>query len=212
MRLYNAAIKDRALTYAWFFLIYLIHIAFCVWAAVSPPLIYKNDWGHSGFITGIGAFDKSTFVGVVYMIGGGLWSLEALWSIWVLKTVRMPCSTDTPPGWACFAWGSHSCAAGVAVSRLVPRALRCPALHGRQQPRLPFSCREYSFVHQASSHKWNAVQSHGFAVTWPVTSWHLSRSDCPRLRSQLWQLHVRAGVLHLPWGRRRGAAEAGGCD
>lgn len=87
MRLYNASKNDRALTYAWFFLMYLVHIAFCTWAAISPPLIYSHDWGHAGFITGIDAFDDSTFVGVVYMIGGGLWAIEVLWSIWVLKVV-----------------------------------------------------------------------------------------------------------------------------
>ena len=98
-RVYNAAIKDRAFTYAWFFLFFLIHIAFCIWAAVSPPLIYKEDWGHAGFITGISAFNNSNgktsiFVGVCYMVGGGLWSLEALWSVWVLKVV----SASTPFG------------------------------------------------------------------------------------------------------------------
>lgn len=87
IRVYNASRNDRAFTYAWFFLTFLVHIAFCVWASVSPPLIYKNDWGHAGFITGIGAFDSSNFVGVVYMIGGSLWALEAVWSIWVIKTV-----------------------------------------------------------------------------------------------------------------------------
>ena len=33
-RLHNAAIKDRALTYAWFFLAYLLHIIWCIWSAI----------------------------------------------------------------------------------------------------------------------------------------------------------------------------------
>ena len=89
-RLYNAAIKDRAVTYAWFFLMYLIHIAFCIWSAVSPPLPGANDWSHTGFIACIKAFHASKFVGVVYTIGGVFWALESLWSLWVLKSV---CST-----------------------------------------------------------------------------------------------------------------------
>ncbi len=93
-RLYNAAIKDRAVTYAWFFLMYLIHIAFCVWSAVSPPLPGANDWSHTGFIACIKAFNASKFVGVLYTIGGVLWALEALWSLWVLKTVCSPVSTS----------------------------------------------------------------------------------------------------------------------
>lgn len=94
-RLYNAAIKDRAVTYAWFFLFYLIHIAFCIWSAVSPPLPGANDWSHTGFIACIKAFHASKFVGVLYTIGGVFWALESLWSFWVLKTVRgcLACAT-----------------------------------------------------------------------------------------------------------------------
>ena len=33
-RLYNAAKKDAAFTYAWFFLAYLVHIFWCIWSAV----------------------------------------------------------------------------------------------------------------------------------------------------------------------------------
>ena len=40
-RLYNAAKKDAAFTYAWFFLAYLVHIFWCIWSAVCafPPLL-----------------------------------------------------------------------------------------------------------------------------------------------------------------------------
>lgn len=87
MRIYNVAIRDRALVYAWFFLMFGVHIAFCIWSAISPPLPFINDWSHTGFVTCIKAFDKNTFVGVVYVIGGALWSIESLWSIWAIKTV-----------------------------------------------------------------------------------------------------------------------------
>ena len=87
-RLYNAAIKDRAVTYAWFFLFYLVHIAFCIWSAVSPPLPGANDWSHTGFIACIQAYHASNIVSVLYTSGGVFWALESLWSFWVLKTVR----------------------------------------------------------------------------------------------------------------------------
>ena len=77
MRIYNVAIRDRALVYAWFFLMFAVHIAFCIWSAISPPLPFTNDWSHAGFVTCVKAFDKNTFVGVVYVIGGVLWSLES---------------------------------------------------------------------------------------------------------------------------------------
>jgi hypothetical protein len=54
-RLYNAAIKDRAFTYAWFFLMFAAHIIFCIWSAVSPPLPLGNAWSHTGFILGVQA-------------------------------------------------------------------------------------------------------------------------------------------------------------
>ena len=44
--------------------------------------------GSHSFIRSLKGFDKSTFVGVVYIIGGVLWSMESLWSIWAYKTVR----------------------------------------------------------------------------------------------------------------------------
>jgi len=90
MRIYNLAQKDRALWYAWFFLAFAVHIAFCIWSAISPPLPFTNDWSHTGFVTCIKAFDANTFVGVVYVIGGVLWSLESLWSLWAMKTVNPP--------------------------------------------------------------------------------------------------------------------------
>jgi hypothetical protein len=34
------------------------------------------------------AFGSNTFTGIVYVVGGSLWTLESLWSIWCLKGVR----------------------------------------------------------------------------------------------------------------------------
>ena len=88
--MYNATIKDRAFTYAIFFLFFCVHIIFCVWSAISPPLPFSNDWSHTGFICGIKAFGSNTFTGIVYVIGGSLWTLESLWSLWCLKGVSSP--------------------------------------------------------------------------------------------------------------------------
>lgn len=89
MRVYNAAIKDKAFAYAIFFLFFCVHIIFCVWSAISPPLPFSNDWSHTGFICGIKAFGSNTFTGIVYVIGGALWTLESLWSMWCIKSVRI---------------------------------------------------------------------------------------------------------------------------
>jgi len=89
MRVYNAAIKDRAFTYAVFFLFYFIHIIFCVWSAISPPLPFSNDWSHTGFMCAIKAFSSNTFTGVIFIIGACLWTVETLWSLWCLKMVSI---------------------------------------------------------------------------------------------------------------------------
>ena len=39
--------------YAVFFLTFAIHVAFCIWSAISPPLPLTNDWSHTGFVTSI---------------------------------------------------------------------------------------------------------------------------------------------------------------
>lgn len=85
--MYNAAIKDRAFTYAVFFLFFFIHIIFCVWSAISPPLPFSNDWSHTGFMCAIKAFGSNTFTGVIFIIGACFWTLETLWSFWCLKMV-----------------------------------------------------------------------------------------------------------------------------
>ena len=90
MRIYNLAIRDRALMYAFFYLMYIIHISFCVFAAVSPPMPFVSDWSLAGFITCVKGFNKKTFIGVVYVIGGAFWTVEAAWSFWSLTYVRNP--------------------------------------------------------------------------------------------------------------------------
>jgi hypothetical protein len=39
-RLYNACKNDSALMFAWFFLVYLFHILFCIYAAVAPSGLF----------------------------------------------------------------------------------------------------------------------------------------------------------------------------
>jgi hypothetical protein len=85
-RLYNAMRKDRALTFAWFFLMYMVHIAWCIFAAISPPIFIKGN-SLTGFLSFIKALDKDTVIGIMYLVGCILWVLEALVSIVVLQRV-----------------------------------------------------------------------------------------------------------------------------
>eukprot|EP00245_Coleochaete_scutata_P001497 TRINITY_DN11839_c0_g1_i1.p1 TRINITY_DN11839_c0_g1~~TRINITY_DN11839_c0_g1_i1.p1 ORF type:complete len:312 (+),score=52.02 TRINITY_DN11839_c0_g1_i1:185-1120(+) len=86
-RLYNAFRKDRALTFAWFFLMYLIHLAFCIFAAVSPPFLFKSR-SLTGLIAVLQIFsDGKTIAGIFYATGFCLWTVECLISLYVLKNV-----------------------------------------------------------------------------------------------------------------------------
>mmetsp|Transcript_22952 Transcript_22952/g.63706 ORF Transcript_22952/g.63706 Transcript_22952/m.63706 type:complete len:345 (+) Transcript_22952:188-1222(+) len=80
LRLYNATMRDRAITFGWFFLMYLIHVAFCFWAAVAPPL-GTSAMSFTGVFSTLKAFNGGVGFGVMYIIGTVLWGLEALWSL-----------------------------------------------------------------------------------------------------------------------------------
>jgi secretory carrier-associated membrane protein len=85
MRLYGAAIKDRALSYAAFFIFFAAHLVFCAWSAVGPP--FASGDSHTGIIVGVSHLSSNVFSGVVYLIGGVLWGLESLWSLWAARAV-----------------------------------------------------------------------------------------------------------------------------
>ncbi|KAL9665049.1 hypothetical protein QQ045_020458 [Rhodiola kirilowii] len=85
--LYRAMRTDSALKFGQFFLFYMFHIAFCVFAAVAPPIIFK---GHSltYFLTNRLTTFRFRFQ-VFYSIGFGLFTTESLMSIWVIQQVYM---------------------------------------------------------------------------------------------------------------------------
>ena len=47
----------------------------------------KNSWSFAGFATAIVAFDIRAFLGIIYIVGSCLWTLEALLSLWCFKVV-----------------------------------------------------------------------------------------------------------------------------
>ncbi|PIA28924.1 hypothetical protein AQUCO_06500039v1 [Aquilegia coerulea] len=86
--LYRAMRTDSALKFGWFFLFYVIHIGFCIFAAVGAPLIFKGN-SLTGILPAIVAFTQDAFVGVIYFIGFGLFCVESVISIWVIQQVYM---------------------------------------------------------------------------------------------------------------------------
>ncbi|XP_022764041.1 secretory carrier-associated membrane protein 1-like isoform X2 [Durio zibethinus] len=64
--LYHAMRTDSALKFGWFFLFYLLHIGFCIFAAVAPPIIFKGK-SLAGILPAIDIFSDHALVGQVYM-------------------------------------------------------------------------------------------------------------------------------------------------
>lgn len=86
--LYRAFRTESAFKYTRFFLFYLLHIGFCIYAAVAPPLIFKGK-SLTGILPAIDVLDKHALVGIFYFIGFGLFTLESVLSIWVIQQVYM---------------------------------------------------------------------------------------------------------------------------
>ncbi|XP_020091956.1 secretory carrier-associated membrane protein 2-like isoform X1 [Ananas comosus] len=86
--LYRAMRTESALKFGWFFLFYLLHICFCIYSAVAPPVIFKGK-SLTGILPAIDVIGNSVIVGIFYFVGFGLFCLESLLSIWVIQQVYM---------------------------------------------------------------------------------------------------------------------------
>lgn len=82
--LYRAMRTDSALKFGWFFLSYMFHIAFCVFAAVAPPIVFKGK-SLTGILPAIDVLSDHAISGIFYFIGFAFFTLESLISIWVIQ-------------------------------------------------------------------------------------------------------------------------------
>eukprot|EP00271_Cylindrocystis_brebissonii_P011289 TRINITY_DN2842_c0_g1_i2.p1 TRINITY_DN2842_c0_g1~~TRINITY_DN2842_c0_g1_i2.p1 ORF type:complete len:253 (+),score=30.33 TRINITY_DN2842_c0_g1_i2:82-840(+) len=86
-RLYLAMRKDGALSFAIFFIFYLIHCAFVIFASVAPPIFFKGG-SLTGVWTSLEIFaDGHGGVGILYALGASFFILESLLSLFVLQQV-----------------------------------------------------------------------------------------------------------------------------
>ncbi|XP_072974194.1 secretory carrier-associated membrane protein 4-like isoform X1 [Typha angustifolia] len=86
--LYRAMRTDSALKFGWFFLFYLIHIGFCILAAIAPPIVFHGR-SLTGILAAIDTLSDNGLVGIFYLIGFAFFCLETLISLWVLEKVYM---------------------------------------------------------------------------------------------------------------------------
>ncbi|XP_074272159.1 secretory carrier-associated membrane protein 1-like isoform X1 [Silene latifolia] len=84
--LYRAFRTESAMNFTWFFLFYVIHILFVIFAAVAPPVVFKGK-SLAGILPAIDLIGSNVLVGIFYFVGFGLFCLEALISIWVIQQV-----------------------------------------------------------------------------------------------------------------------------
>ncbi|XP_042440754.1 secretory carrier-associated membrane protein 2-like [Zingiber officinale] len=84
--LYRAMRIDSALSFGWFFIFYLIHLAFCIYSAVAPPFPFKGK-SLTGFLPAMDVIGDNAIVGIFYFIGFGFFCLESLISLWVIQVM-----------------------------------------------------------------------------------------------------------------------------
>ncbi|GER26303.1 secretory carrier membrane protein [Striga asiatica] len=86
--LYRAMRTDSALNFGWFFLSYVFHICFCVFATVAPPMIFRGK-SLTGIFPAIDLLSENILVGIFYFVGFGFFCIESLISIWLIQQVYM---------------------------------------------------------------------------------------------------------------------------
>ncbi|KAL2331734.1 hypothetical protein Fmac_019315 [Flemingia macrophylla] len=86
--LYRATRSDSALRFGWFFLSYAVHILFCVFSTIAPPMVFKGK-SLTGILPAFEILDYNLLVAILYFIGFGLFCIESLLSIWVIQQVYM---------------------------------------------------------------------------------------------------------------------------
>jgi len=84
--LYRAMRSESALKFGWFFLFYAIHIGFCGLAAIAPPIVFKGK-SLAGLLPAISLFSSKLIVGIFYIVGFALFTLETLLSCTVFVQV-----------------------------------------------------------------------------------------------------------------------------
>ncbi|KAF7150140.1 hypothetical protein RHSIM_Rhsim02G0120700 [Rhododendron simsii] len=86
--LYRAFRTESAMKFGWFFLFYLLHLGFCIFAAVAPPIVFKGK-SLAGILPAINIIGDSAIVGILYFVGFGLFCLESVISVYVIQQVYM---------------------------------------------------------------------------------------------------------------------------
>jgi secretory carrier-associated membrane protein len=99
-RLYMAAKNDSGLKFGWFFLMYLGHLAFMVYACISPSGTAGDRWSLAGVMVLKDALKEDKVLGGFYALAFSLFVADAILSIVAMRLV-----------WTSFRAGGHSASA-----------------------------------------------------------------------------------------------------
>lgn len=83
-RLYSACKNDSALSYLWFFVVYLVHIAFCLYAFIGMT---ETKYSLAGVSNASQAMAESGAVGAIYAFGAALFGADLVLSVYALRMV-----------------------------------------------------------------------------------------------------------------------------
>lgn len=83
-RIYRAARDESKVGFMVFFIMFGIHIAFCIWASIAVPFS-SEAWSFAGWVTAMVALGEGTFPGVVYIMGAVFWTCESIYCLWCCK-------------------------------------------------------------------------------------------------------------------------------
>ena len=83
-RLYSACKNDSALSYLWFFVVYLVHIGFCLYAFIGMT---ETKYSLAGVSNTSQAMATSGAVGGVYAFGTALFGVDMVLSVYALRMV-----------------------------------------------------------------------------------------------------------------------------
>ena len=86
-RVYNSCKRDRALGFLWFFLMFLVHMAFVVYASLAPPGFDKQRWSLCGVLNLSAALKKSKVLGIFHAVVMSLFMADAALSILTIRWV-----------------------------------------------------------------------------------------------------------------------------
>ncbi|KAL8138792.1 hypothetical protein V2J09_004793 [Rumex salicifolius] len=108
--LYRVCWTDSAVKFGWFFLVYMLHIGFCILAAIAPPIVFHGKSltcsqvfsqisSQRGILAAVDVFsDNHAIAGIFYLVGFGFFCLESLLSLWVLQRLLSVVSVDALTG------------------------------------------------------------------------------------------------------------------